>query len=70
MIYNSQHQYPVWASILYRQVCSVPTAVVRGVCAYLQYGHFISQLALLLGGKAKLVDDFNCYVPPCLPVLS
>lgn len=40
------------------------------MCVYLQYGHFIPQLALLLGGKAKLVNNFNSYVPACLPVLS
>lgn len=43
---------------------------VQRVCVYLQYGHLIPQLALLLGGKAKLVYDFDCYVPSRLPVLS
>lgn len=43
---------------------------VHFVRVYLQYGHLIPQLALLLGGKAKLVYDFDSYVPPCLPVLS
>lgn len=40
------------------------------VCIYLQYGHFVPQLALLLGGEAKLVDDFDSYVPARHPVLS
>lgn len=40
------------------------------VCFYLQYGHFVPQLALLLGGEAKLVNDFDGYVPARHPVLS
>lgn len=40
------------------------------VCVYLQYGHLVPQLTLLLGGEAQLVDDLDGHVPPRLPVLS
>lgn len=40
------------------------------VCVYLQDGHLVPQLTLLLGGEAQLVDDFDGHVPASLPVLS
>lgn len=37
---------------------------------HLENGHFIPELALLLGGEAQFVDDFYCNVSASLPVFS
>jgi len=37
---------------------------------HLQYGYFIPQLALLLGGEPKLVDYLHGYIPTRFPVFS
>jgi hypothetical protein len=37
---------------------------------HLKNGHFIPELALLLGGEPQFVNDFYCYIPACLPVFS
>ncbi len=61
-----QHYYTCATSI---SSCG-KNAVCVYVCVYLQYGHLVPQLALLLGGKTKLVDDFDSYVSPCFPVFA
>lgn len=55
---------------MYVQMISIYSCIKTYVCIYLQYGHLIPQLTLLLGGKAKLVNDFDSYIPPCFPVLT
>ncbi len=37
---------------------------------HLQYGYFIPQLALLLGGEPELVDHLHGYIPASFPVFS
>ena len=60
-------------SIIWQGTCTVSQLQwnIQHVCVfYLEYGHLVPQLALLFGGKAELVDDFDSHIPPCLPVLS
>ena len=45
--------------------------LLRLKCAsYLQDGHLVPQLALLLGGEPHLIDDLDGYVAARLPVLA
>lgn len=37
---------------------------------HLEDGHFIPELALLLGGEAQFVNDLYCNISASLPVFS
>ena len=63
-----QHWYPLSGKA--PVLCHSCSETYSMCVFYLEYGHLVPQLALLLGGKAELVDDFDSHVPPCLPVLS
>ena len=49
---------------------SEAVAEVEEVRRYLQDGHLVPQLALLLGGEPHLIDDLDGHVSARLPVFA